>query len=185
VKRIGLAVLGLVLLGVAATYALWFRLASIASDDMQPSLGRDATVLVRLRAVPERGDLVVFEHDGQPMLRRVIGLPGERVELDGFAVVVDGERASYQPRYHLGYMGRTVDVKRETLRGVSQDVIDDPKRRRVNVPPTETGTGYFVMADHREYGTDSTDIGVVAADAIRGVVVGVVTRGQPLERAGE
>lgn len=184
-KRAGLAALGLVLLAIAAIYALWFRFASVASDDMEPTLGRDATVLIRLRAAPERGDLVVFERDGQPMLRRVIGMPGERVELDGFAVVIDGQAASYEPRYRVRHGTRTMMVKRETVLGASHAVIDDPDRRRVNVPATETGGSYFVMADHREHGTDSSDIGVVAPDEIRGVVVWVMSTGEPLERVGE
>lgn len=45
---------------------------------------------------PERSDIVVFSapgnaQDDPPLIKRVIGLPGERVELRNDRVYIDGE----------------------------------------------------------------------------------------------
>lgn len=83
----------------------------IPSGSMEPTLmggdRRDRVVVNRLAyriGDPERGDIVVFEVppgeptitvDGQEvndLIKRIVGLPGETVELRDGAVFVDGER---------------------------------------------------------------------------------------------
>jgi len=61
---------------------------------------------------PERGDTIVFNppdslNSEYPFIKRVIGLPGETVEVKGGVVYVDGvplaeEYLNEQPRYTLG-----------------------------------------------------------------------------------
>ena len=47
-----------------------------------------------LPRTPERGDIVIFKHpvDGREYIKRVIGLPGDRVAVIGGAVVLNGTR---------------------------------------------------------------------------------------------
>ncbi|MEM9971248.1 MAG: signal peptidase I [Pseudomonadota bacterium] len=44
-------------------------------------------------AEPERGDIVVFRHprNGQDFIKRVVGLPGDRVQMVGGDLVINGE----------------------------------------------------------------------------------------------
>ena len=53
---------------------------------------------------PSRGDVVVFHspHDGQRMVKRVIALPGETVELIANRVFINGRPAAYQPPAPMG-----------------------------------------------------------------------------------
>src|SRR6266536_6439741 len=48
---------------------------------------------------PQRGDIVVFysPYDGQRLVKRVIGLPGDTVELRNNALVINGQPVEYQP----------------------------------------------------------------------------------------
>src|SRR5580765_5741033 len=48
---------------------------------------------------PQRGDIAVFysPHDGKRLVKRVIGLPGDTIELRDSALVINGEPVTYQP----------------------------------------------------------------------------------------
>ena len=48
---------------------------------------------------PQCGDIVVFfsPHDGQRLVKRVIGLPGDTLELRNNALVINGQPVAYQP----------------------------------------------------------------------------------------
>jgi signal peptidase I len=48
---------------------------------------------------PQRGDIVVFfsPHDGTRLVKRVIGLPGDTIELRNNQLVLNGALVEYQP----------------------------------------------------------------------------------------
>ena len=90
----GLAIAGAVIGLVAA--ALRGRLArfEVADHSMQPALNPgDYLVAVSARRVA-RGDIVVFAdpaHSGRDYVKRIVGLSGERITLDGGQVAIDGD----------------------------------------------------------------------------------------------
>lgn len=64
----------------------------ISEASMVPALRPGDRVLTWERA-PTRGDVVVFEHPERPdfwMVKRVVGLPGEHLEIRDGGVLVDG-----------------------------------------------------------------------------------------------
>ena len=48
---------------------------------------------------PERGDLIVFlsPADGKRLVKRVIGVPGDTLEMSDNRLIVNGEPADYEP----------------------------------------------------------------------------------------
>lgn len=74
---IGVAAIG------AATAGGMSRRFAVVDDSMRPTFEPDDWVIAqRRRGVPARGDVVIFTHPSYPdrfLLKRVIGLPGERV----------------------------------------------------------------------------------------------------------
>ncbi|HEY6963908.1 MAG TPA: signal peptidase I [Erythrobacter sp.] len=52
-----------------------------------------------LASTPERGDIVIFKHpvDGRDYIKRVIGLPGDRIAVVGGQVVLNGKRVPRVP----------------------------------------------------------------------------------------
>lgn len=68
----------------------------VSGNSMQPALDADDVVLVNRLAYdlgePQRFDIVVFEREDQKKnVKRIIGLPGETVQIKGGFVFIDGE----------------------------------------------------------------------------------------------
>jgi signal peptidase I len=84
---------------VVAGTALWrgrLRRFEVTEASMAPALrDGDYVIATRLVSAPLRGDIVVFGHPTAPgflMIKRVIGLPGETVEISEGRVAANGHR---------------------------------------------------------------------------------------------
>ncbi len=88
------ATAGVAMIGVAAIGGMSRRF-TIVDASMQPAFEPDDWVIAqRRRGVPSRGDVVVFTHPSYPdrfIVKRVIGLPGERVTASNGEIYIDGE----------------------------------------------------------------------------------------------
>ncbi len=116
---------------------------------MVPTLRPDAFVLLDIRTgPPQRGEIVAFRHErvGPTLyVKRVIGLPGDRIAIAGGVVVRNGVR---------------LDEPYVTLR-------DARGMRDVTVPPD----AYFVLGDDRPASEDSRVWGFVRASDLEGRAV--------------
>lgn len=189
--------LGSFLLAVAAILAfrwLLFEPYVIPSGSMIPTLLIHDHILVSKFAYgvrvpftknwlfknkdPQRGDIVVFrsvEDNGFFMIKRVVGLPGDKIEIDGDGfVTVNGERLpvkplnvtedskSQEPYYAVtdtDLDGRSVsdyDFYEEDLKGVHHRIILTKNAARFfDRPFTVPENSYFCMGDNRDNSKDS------------------------------
>ena len=98
----------------------------------------------------QRGDIVVFHYPRDPeksYIKRVVGLPGDRIWIDRGQVWVNGvpQRENYVPE------------RFRDSRSMAEMVIPDDS--------------YFMMGDHRSISSDSREFGPVERDLIYGKAV--------------
>lgn len=100
-------VLQLAILG-ALIAAFFVRFWQVSGPSMSPCVSSGEFVVVNTLAYrfgpPRRGDIVAFRHDGitpETYIKRVIGLPGDRVRVDRGAVYVNSVRL-FEPYVQYG-----------------------------------------------------------------------------------
>jgi signal peptidase I len=118
----------------------------VKGGSMRPTLEPGHRIAVApLVRPPHRGDLVVVARDRDlEVVKRVVGLPGERVRLAGGQLEVDGAPV---PEPYLN--GTPTAGELDLQLGPAQ---------------------YLVLGDHRAASTDGRDFGPVGADALLGLV---------------
>ena len=108
-----------------------------------------------------RGDVVVFKYPDEPerdFIKRVIGLPGETVELRSKKVYINGTPLN-EPYVHFLAPPRSGTEFNEVT---SFDVRE--RYGPVTVPPNQ----YFVMGDNRDNSQDSRYWGFLPRDLVKG-----------------
>jgi signal peptidase I len=143
---------GLILLAVAglAVAARRARLEPllVQGDSMRPTLDPGQRIAVGpVRRTLRRGEVVVLRRGPREMVKRVVGLPGERVRLVDGRLEVDGRHV---PEPYA--VGRPVRAG-----AVELDVVLDREE-------------LAVLGDSRGHSTDSRSFGPVRSDDVIGIV---------------
>lgn len=175
----------------------FFRLAladwnPIPSGSMRPTLLEGDVVLVNRVAYdlklpltdvsllrtgePRRGDVVTFSspRDGTRLIKRLVGVPGDVIELRGERLFVNGEPADYadlEPASEPSGFGAELPALRATERIAGNE-------RRVQFmqgaaargfgPFTVPPGSYFFLGDNRDNSADSRFIGAVPRERLIG-----------------
>ncbi len=143
-----------IFLAVVIIYSVGMR-TSVIGDSMEPALWNGQEILINRigykLSTPKRGDVVVFLPNGNEnshyYVKRVIGLPGEKVLIENGNVYINGQLLDEDDTY---------------------DKISD-----AGIAQTELELGndeYFVLGDNRNSSEDSRsgNIGPVNKDTIIG-----------------
>ncbi|HEY5722428.1 MAG TPA: signal peptidase I [Allosphingosinicella sp.] len=90
---------GLIPLGLILGRAAGYKPFHIPAEAMEPTLKKGDRIIALMRAPAElkRGDLILFDGpDGSLYLKRLAGLPGDRIAMDQGIVVVNGRRVEQE-----------------------------------------------------------------------------------------
>ncbi|HKD05578.1 MAG TPA: signal peptidase I [Bryobacteraceae bacterium] len=133
-----------------------YQPVKVEGTSMMPGLNNEERIFINKYEYKlgvgniERGDLIVFHFPRDPSqsyIKRVIGLPGDEVEIREGFVYVDGER-------------------------IDEPYVPDEYRDRISLPKDRVPPdSYFVLGDHRNSSNDSRMWGYVERARIYGKAV--------------
>ncbi len=139
-------------------------------------------IILKRVADPKRGDIVTFTspEDGIRLVKRLIAVPGDVVEMREERLVINGVEASYTPvttrdADHLTpvreYPNQQL-VLTESLGSLQHDVIVMPEKAAMRTfGPVKVPAGqYLMLGDNRDNSKDSRYIGFVKRELITGQV---------------
>lgn len=133
---------------------------------------------------PAAGDIVIFSspRDGTRLVKRVVGVPGDTLELRDNVLWINGTASQYTA-LGAGIIGQLDPAQqrgrgfaRESLGGCQHPVMSTPSlpARRSFGPVTVPAERYFMMGDNRDNSFDSRYFGLVDRDRIVGRAPAVV-----------
>lgn len=192
-----LLIFALILFSIRSSLADW---NDVPTGSMQPTILVGDRVLVNKLAYdlkvpfttwhiaewsnPQRGDIVVFfsPKDGTRMVKRVIGLPGDTIELRNNQLVINGQPVDYTT-LEPAVSRQLADAERahaifatEQLPGHPHAImgLNGVQAMRTFEPVHVSAGQYFMMGDNRDNSGDSRYFGTVDRKQIVGRTSSVV-----------
>jgi signal peptidase I len=125
---------------------------------------------------PKRGDVIVFrspENPATPFIKRVVGLPGDRIAYYNKTLYVNGEAAEQET---LGTFSATgsgtsmsgASLRRENLDGHLHELLVQPGSPTMEGKLVVPEGNYFVLGDNRDNSRDSRFWGTVPDELLIG-----------------
>ena len=140
-------------------------------------------VVVARTGEPQRGDVVTFSSptDGIRLIKRVLAVPGDVVEMRNEKLIINGEPASYaeagEVTEHLGdgrfalaqRFDETINHRRQRIQ-ILPSVIVRRNFGPMAIPPDQ----FLMLGDNRDNSADSRYIGLVPRNLLIGRAVRVL-----------
>ena len=129
---------------------LVFPVLQISGSSMEPTLNDEEIVLLIKTTNMKRGELCCFSYQNKLLIKRVIGLPGDKINIDGNGNVYVNDILIEEPYITDKALGEC----------------------DITFPCYVTDSHYFVLGDHRSTSIDSrcSMIGFVSAEHIVGKI---------------
>lgn len=186
-----------VVMGVRSSVADW---NDVPTGSMQPTIMEGDRVFVNKLAYdlkvpfttwhiaqwgnPQRGEIVTFDSPDtqQRLVKRVIGVPGDTVQMVAERLYINGEPVTYGPldgaivNAAAAELRGTREYAEERLEGCGHAVMVTPGMPAMrDFGPIAVPAGqYLMLGDNRDNSRDSRYFGLVERSAVTGRATGVV-----------
>jgi len=140
------------------------KVFTVPNSAMEPTIMEGEKIAADMRPFqPSRGDLIIFEHEGELLVKRVIGVSGDTVEGRNLQIFANGKLLDEPYVKHIGK--RPLGLKSLETFG----------------PVTVPAGKLFVAGDNRDYSFDSRDprFGMISASDVKGRPVEIVQSANP------
>ena len=135
--------------GIFTVFSMGLTVCTVQGTSMEPTVTNGSVVLLNPQKEVERFDIAVFEEDGNYIIKRVVGLPGDTITvLDGH-LFVNGELYN-EPYVDLDY---SQEFSQESFK------VEVPER------------SYYVLGDNRDGSFDSWETGTIPEGDLTGVAI--------------
>lgn len=155
IAAVVMLVVATMMIAVVAVRFLAFELLNVNGHSMFPTVRHGDRVLVNKLAYhnkgPDRGDIIAFNVEGgRIFVKRVVGLPGDLIEVRNGVLYRDGKKIANEPyvKFHPESRGRRSYRSRTIQSG-----------------------RLFVMGDNRAASMDSKDFGPIPDGSVIGKAV--------------
>ncbi|MEZ4465031.1 MAG: signal peptidase I [bacterium] len=191
---------GLLLVIAGLLVARWFfvELVVVRGNTLAPTALDGDVLLVVRRAEPALGDVILLEHEGREVLRRVLALPGQMVGADEGVLTIDDLPLATRVVGTFAYREAS-DGDRSRRQQHFVESLPDGRRHHVlgdhagaarpwkfEVPRIEVPPGFlFVLCDNRRTCPDDDLTGLVPLEWSQGVARWLLRRGDARESAVE
>jgi len=156
-------------------------------NTVAPALWKGDKFLVWKPGTPDRGAIVYCSHPvlaGQMIIGRVVGVPGDTIQIMGNELTLNGEPLHVESEGELKYIDTVTSVnlietpfnrKTQVIGGRTLDLIFTKNGiDNANLPETKVKGGYFLLGDNRNLqlgAADSRDFGEVHPSLCKGKVI--------------
>lgn len=150
----------------------------VEGHSMDPTL-KGGNYLVAINYfTPERGDLVTAKEDDKVIIKRVIGLPNDTIEIKNDKLYINGaeqdesylnsfKQAFAEDRLHEVYSYNQAYQTRAAQ--MSHFTLDNEGRSEFKI--TLKDNEYYLLGDNRPVSKDSREVGTFARNQITGKVI--------------
>jgi signal peptidase I len=126
-------------------------------------------------ATPKRGEIIVFESKAADLrlIKRIIGLPGDVVEMNNEVIKINGQRLSYKDSQTYIHQANSEEITTSTEKvdniRHSINIDNSASNRLSNFAPVTVPAGhYLVLGDNRRHSADSRVYGFIPHQELRG-----------------
>ena len=136
-------------------------------------------------SAPKAGDMILFKVPGESYIafKRVVAVPGDKIEMRDNHVIVNGMPFTYQALHRADFDWVPAENKLGAIVEMEQG---ESFEHYITYTPNESALAsfstvtvpsdhYFVLGDNRDHSNDSRSFGLVSRDRIHGKLIGIVS----------